>query len=150
MHEILEKTTKMNQEQQNQKLRLLVKVDLNIKLKIFQEQKPIFHKLKNLYGDVDNALLTISSLFLAIDNVTKELDIVNFQATKLRGKNNKSKMKRQKLLGYWAVVKSLKIEERMSFRDISAYFAKYHKLEVSYSTIYGLWIELETNKKEKD
>jgi len=69
MHEILEKTTKMNQEQQNQKLRLLVKVDLNIKLKIFQEQKPIFHKLKNLYGDVDNALLTISSLFLAIDNV---------------------------------------------------------------------------------
>jgi len=150
MHEILEKTTKMNQEQQNQKLRLLVKVDLNIKLKIFQEQKPIFHKLKNLYGDVDNALLTISSLFLAIDNVTKELDIVNFQATKLRGKNNKSKMKRQKLLGYWAVVKSLKIEERMSFRDISAYFTKYHKLEVSYSTIYGLWIELETNKKEKD
>jgi len=59
-------------------------------------------------------------------------------------------MKRQKLLGYWAVVKSLKIEERMSFRDISAYFTKYHKLEVSYSTIYGLWIELETNKKEKD
>ena len=45
MHEILEKTTKMNQELQNQKLRLLAKVDLKIKLKIFQEQKPIFHKL---------------------------------------------------------------------------------------------------------
>jgi uncharacterized protein YoxC len=150
MHEIVEKTTKMNQELQNQKLRLLAKVDLKIKLKIFQEQKPIFHKLKNLHSDIDNALLTLSSLLLAIDNVAKELDIVNIHAAKLRGKNNKSKMKRQKLLGYWAVVKTLKLKERMSFRDISAYFAKYHKLEVSYSTVYGLWIELETNKKEKN
>lgn len=149
MHEIVEKMTKMNQQLQNQKLRLFAKMDIKIKLKIFKEQKSIFHKLKNLHGDIDNTLLTLSSLLLAIDSVTKELDIVKIHAAKLRGKNNKSKMKRQKLLGYWAVVKTLKIEEKMSFRDISTYFAKYHKLEVSYSTIYGLWIELESNKMEE-
>ena len=138
-----ESITKMNQESQNQKLRLFVKVDITTKLKILTSQKQLFHKLKNAHSDVDNTVLTLCSLILAIDLIVKELDNVTLNAIKLRGKNCKIKIKRQKVLGYWAIVRSLKLEQNMSFRDISAYFAKYHKLDVSYSTIFELWNKLE-------
>lgn len=147
---MLERLTKMDLEIQNQRLRLFAKVDISTKLKILEHQKQLFHKLKGAYGDVDNAILTLSSLILAIDGVAKELDIVNLNAIKLRGKNNKAKAKRQKVLGYWAIIKTLKLEQKMSFRDISAYFAKYHKLEVSYSTIYELWNELENKTTNEE
>jgi len=144
---IVEKLTKINLETQNQILRLFVKVDISTKLKILEQQKSSFHILKSTYVDVDNAILTLVSLILATDSVTKSIDRVNLNAIKLRGKNNKAKIKRQRVLGYWAIVRTLKIEQKMSFRNISTYFAKYHKLEVSYSTIYDLWIELEKKKK---
>lgn len=147
---MIENITKQTNEAQNQHLRLFAKVELPLKLQILQLQKPIFHKLKGAHRDIDNVILTLSSLILAIDSVTKELNIVNFNAMKIRGKNQKTKIKREKLLGYWAIVKALKLEQNMSFRNISSYFKKYHKFEVSYSTIRELWIELEnkTNKEE--
>jgi len=147
---ICESITKLNIESQNQRLRLFAKVDITTKLKILTSQKQLFHKLKSAYSDVDNTILTLSSLILAVDSVAKELDDVNLNAIKLRGKNNKAKIKRQKVLGYWAIVRTLKLEQNMSFRDIATYFAKYHKLEVSYSTIYELWNELEKNTQIKE
>ena len=146
----IETITKFSLEMQNQNLRLFARVDLQTKLQILQLQKQLFHKLKNTHGDVDNTILTLSSLILAVDSVAKELDDVNLNAIKLRGKNNKAKIKRQKVLGYWAIVRTLKLEQNMSFRDIATYFAKYHKLEVSYSTIYELWNELENNIKTEE
>ena len=146
----IETITKFSLEMQNQNLRLFARVDLQTKLQILQLQKQLFHKLKNTHGDVDNTILTLSSLILAVDSVAKELDAVNLNAIKLRGKNNKAKIKRQKVLGYWAIVRTLKLEQNMSFRDIATYFAKYHKLEVSYSTIYELWNELENNTNIKN
>ena len=145
-----ETITKINQESQNQRLRLFAKVDISIKLKILAKQKELFHKLKGAYSDVDNTVLTLSTLILAIDLIVKEFDDVNLNAIKLRAKNNKAKIKRQKMLGYWAIVRTLKLEQKMSFRDISIYFAKYHKIEVSYSTIYELWNELENKTTNKE
>ena len=142
---ICESITKLNLESQNQNLRLFARVDLQTKLQILQLQKQLFHKLKNTHGDVDNTILTLSSLILAVDSVAKELDDVNLNAIKLRGKNNKAKIKRQKVLGYWAIVRTLKLEQNMSFRDIAIYFAKYHKLEVAHTTIHGLCKELENH-----
>lgn len=145
-----ETITKINQESQNQRLRLFAKVDISIKLKILAKQKELFHKLKGAYSDVDNTVLTLSTLILAIDLIVKEFNDVNLNAIKLRAKNNKAKIKRQKMLGYWAIVRTLKLEQKMSFRDISIYFAKYHKIEVSYSTIYELWNELENKTTNKE
>ena len=146
----IETITKLNQESQNQRLRLFAKVDISTKLKILEKQKELFHKLKGAYSDIDNSVLTLSSLIIAIDAIEKKIDDVNLNAIKLRAKNNKAKVKRQKVLGYWAIVRTLKLEQNMSFRDIATYFAKYHKLEVSYSTIYELWNELENNIKTKE
>jgi hypothetical protein len=94
--------------------------------------------------------LTLCSLILAIDLIAKELDNVTLNAIKLRGKNSKAKVKRQKVLGYWAIVRTLKLEQNMSFRDIATYFAKYHKLDVSYSTIFELWNKLEKKMENKN
>ena len=145
-----ESLTKLNQESQNQKLRLFAKVDITTKLKILASQKQLFHKLKNAHSDVDNTVLTLCSLILAIDLIAKELDNVTLNAIKLRGKNSKAKVKRQKVLGYWAIVRTLKLEQNMSFRDIATYFAKYHKLDVSYSTIFELWNKLEKKMENKN
>lgn len=150
MLNLIETITKQTYESQNQQLRLFARVDLPMKLQILQLQKPLFHKLKNVYVDVDNAILTLSSLILAIDSIVKEIDIVNLNAIKIRGKNHKAKIKREKVLSYWAIVRTLKLEQNMSFRDIANYFKKYHKLEVSYSTIYELWNELENNTNKKE
>ncbi|MGD9553932.1 MAG: hypothetical protein AB7V28_05990 [Arcobacteraceae bacterium] len=147
---MIESITKLNQETQNKNLRMFARIDLKMKLQILQLQKQLFHKLKNTYSDVDNTILTLSSLVLAIDTVAKEFDDVNLNAIKLRARNNKAKIKRQKMLGYWAIVRTLKLEQNMSFRDIATYFKKYHKLEVSYSTIYELWNELENNTQIKE
>ena len=146
----IEKITQQSYESQNQKLRLFARVELPMKLQILRLQKPCFHKLKNAYCDVDNSVLTLASLILAIDSIAKETDKVNLNAIKLRGKNHKAKIKRQKVLGYWAIVRTLKLEQSMSFRDISVYFAKYHKFDVSYSTIYELWNELENHIKHEE
>ena len=147
---ICESITKLNLESQNQNLRLFARVDLKTKLQILQFQKQIFHKLKSAHSDVDNTILTLSSLILAIDAVVKELDDINLNAIKLRGKNNKAKIKRQKVLGYWAIVRTLKLEQNMSFRDIATYFAKYHKFQISYSTIFEMWNEIENNIKKEE
>ncbi len=137
--------TKLNQESQNQKLRLFAKFDIQTKLKIIVNQKQLFHKLKQKYSDVDNNILTLSALILAIYSVVKELDDVSFNAIKLRCKNNTNKSKREKLLSYWGIVRTLKLEQNMSFRDIAIYFGKYHRFEISYSIIYKVWNEIENN-----
>lgn len=146
----IEVFTKMSIEAQNQQLRLFAKVDITTKLKILEQQKQFFHKLKNSYADIDNAVMTLASLILAIHFIVGKLDDVNLNAIKLRGKNNKVKVKRQKVFAYWAIVRILKLEQNFSFRKITQYLKKYHKLEVSYSTIYELWNELENNAKNKE
>lgn len=143
-----EAITKINQASQNQKLRLFAKVDITTKLKILDQQKSIFHKLRVFYSDVDNAILTFSSLILTIDLVVKEIDNVNLNAMKLRSNNiKKQNLKRVKLLSYWSIVRTLKLEQKMSFRDISNYLVKYHRFQVSYSIIYKTWNEIELKKE---
>ena len=143
-----EAITKMNQVSQNQKLRLFAKVDITTKLKILDQQKSIFHKLRGSYSDVDNTILTFSSLILAIDLVVKEIDNVNLNAMKLRSNNiKKQNLKRVKLLSYWSIVRTLKLEQNISFRDISNYLVKYHRFQVSYSIIYKTWNEIELKKE---
>lgn len=147
---MVENITKQTSEAQNQKLRFFARVDIPTKLKIIQHQKQLFHKLKGAYADLDNAVLTLASLILAIDAVVKNTDVVNLNAIKIKGKNHNTKVKRQKVLSYWAIVRTLKLEQNMSFRQIAKYFQKYHKFEISHSMIQKTWNQLETEKGEKN
>lgn len=139
----IETITKFSLEMQNQNLRLFARVDLQTKLQILQIQKQLFHKLKSEYSDVDKAILTLSSLILAVDEVTKKLDSEDLNTAKFKASQRRARSKRDKILAYWAIVKWLKNEQLMSFRDITSYLLKYHKLSVAHSTIATLWNELE-------
>ncbi len=135
---------KMNQETQNQMIRTFTKLDISVKVDVFKEQKVIFHKLKNIHFDIDNSILTYASFVLAIKLIISETDQVNLKAIKLRTKNaKKQNQKREKLLSYWSIIKTLKLEQNYSFREISDYLLKYHRFEVSYSLIYQIWNETE-------
>lgn len=143
--------TKMNQETQNQMIRTFTKLDISVKVDVFKEQKVIFHKLKNIHFITDNSILTYASFVLAIEVVIKNTNQVNLKAIKLRTKNaKKQNQKREKLLSYWSVVKTLKFEQNYSFREISDYLLKYHRFEVSYSLVYQTWNEIEIISLNKE
>ena len=143
--------TKMNQETQNQMIRTYTKLDISVKVDVFKEQKVIFHKLKNIHFITDNSILTYASFVLAIEVVIKNTNQVNLKAIKLRTKNaKKQNQKREKLLSYWSVVKTLKLEQNYSFREISDYLLKYHRFEVSYSLVYQTWNEIEIINLNKE
>ncbi|MDY3205931.1 MAG: hypothetical protein RBR70_12745 [Arcobacter sp.] len=143
--------TKMNQETQNQMIRTFTKLDISVKVDVFKEQKVIFHKLKNIHFITDNSILTYASFVLAVEVVIKNTNQVNLKAIKLRTKNaKKQNQKREKLLSYWSVIKTLKNEQNYSFREISDYLRKYHRLEVSYSLVYQTWNEIEIINLNKE
>lgn len=146
----LEQITKMSQELQNHTLRSFVRVDIETKLKIFDLQRSEFHQLKSFYSKANNNLLSLASLILAIDKVIKNIDDLHLNAMKQFSANVKKQSKREMLLDRWAIIKTLKNKNNMSFRQISQYLKKYHRLEISYSVIYSLWIELESNTGEKN
>ena len=150
INNIVEHITQLNQESQNQRLRLFARVDLDVKLHVAEQQTPIFHKLKEKYRDIDKAVLSFSSHILAINSVLGKLDNVALNASKLCTHNIRSRSKRDKIVKNWATVRTLKLQKNMSFRDIAKYLTKYHKLSVAHSTIFEIWNELEQNiEKQK-
>ena len=78
--------------------------------------------------------------FEEIKNLTL-LDIKSFKTKRIY-----KKTKQQKLLLYWGIVKLLR-DEGLSFRDISKYLKSRYKLDISYSTLYKTWVEIETTTK---
>ena len=136
----IEKITKMHMEQQNQLLRFFSRVDLETKLKIMQTQREIFHILKNLHKNIDNTALTYSSLVVSI---LRERKNSNSNTKIFKAKKFRRSSKKDKILEKWAIVKSLKNDEKLSFRQISVYLQKYYRFYVSYSLIYKIWSELE-------
>ena len=143
----LEQLTKMSHSVQNQNLRSFVRVDIETKLKIFDLQRSKFHQLKCLHQDDNNSLLTLASFILAIDEVLVNMGSTKYKAVVMKGKNSKGQIKRERLLGYWAIVKILRNDQNMSFRQITQYFRKYYKFEVAHSTICELWNSLENGGK---
>lgn len=142
----IEKITKMHMEQHNQLLRFFSRVDLSTRLKVFQVQKEIFFKLKNLHKDMDNTVLSYSSLIVSI---LVERRNTNKNAKIFKAKKFRRSLKREKILEKLAIIKSLKNDEKLSFRQIATYLRKYHKLNVSYSTIHKIWSELEEKNINK-
>jgi hypothetical protein len=85
-------------------------------------------------------MLTFAALILAID---QKISSLNLNSIKLRSNYAKKYVKREKLLGLWAIVRTLRHEENLSFREISRYFLKFHKFEISHSMVQKIWNELE-------
>ena len=143
MTRIIVKLTLMSEEGQRQMLRHFARLSLYIKLQIFDSQRSIFHQLKQNNKDIANSILTYCSLILAIKQIIESDEKLNIKALAIKQKNQRKASKRNKILSHWAIVKTLKNEQKMSFRDISRYLKKYHRFDVAHSTIFEIWNQIE-------
>lgn len=141
--------TKLPKDVQSQRLRQFAKVDISTKLKILDLQKQKFHHLKSLYREEENNVITLASLVLAIDFRMKEMGDTDLKVSKLKQASYvKRSLKKEKLLCYWGIVRDLKLNKNLSFREIASYLKRYHKFEIVHSSIYKIWSEIEINEKE--
>jgi hypothetical protein len=164
MEEVIDRLLKQSQEQQKSILRYFSRCPPTICVEILQKKHTTFHALRQKHNDLDKGTLEYCALILSIkshhddelslkDKSFTGMDIEEIRNISRKKANQfmrtikKADPKREKLLGYWAVVRTLKLEQNFSFRQIGLYLMKYHKLSVAHSTIYQLWNELENETK---
>jgi len=156
---LIEKITKMSEKQQRQVLLFFAKLPISIRVELFEKHKIVFYKLKQVHLNTSPSLLSYCALIVVASsckNNQKMLQSVNFQNLTLDEilqlslqqiqifKHSKARKKQQyaQVIKYWSLVKTLK-SQNMSFRDISEYLQKYHRVNISYSTIYKIYKKLE-------
>lgn len=123
--------------------------NLVIKSEIFSDKRNKFFKLKNQNQSAEISALEIASFYLAISNFhnlkeegmkknktfsTAELNKYKDFLIKSSHKPSKVSKKENFLLDKSSIVQSLINEER-SFREMSSFFKKYHKIDVSHTYI---------------
>lgn len=138
---------KSGQEEQKASLRKFIKLSIDEKIEVFEIQRDTFYKIKQVNKDVSIHVLSYVAHIKAINKYHSDVKNIDRFAAKIRERTFKKQPKKDKLLGCWALVKTLKNDKNLSFRQISKYLKKYHKFEVVHSTIYDLWKELENKKK---
>lgn len=147
MHSTVTRLVKKTDEEQKAILRSFIKMPLESRVKTMEESRAIFYLLKEKNKDIALQLLSYGSLILAIAKQQDATDDVKKHTVAIRSKSYRKQPKRDKLLSKWALIKSLKNDENLSFRQIATYLQKYHKLSVVHSTIHDMWHELEVIKK---
>ena len=155
----IETLTKMSEKQQRQALLFFARLPLLIRLELFEKHKIVLYKLKQVHLDASSSLLSYCALIIVASssrNDQQMLQSANFPNLTLDEilqlslhqiqifKNSKARKKQQyeQVLKYWSLVKTLK-SQSMSFRDISTYLQKYHRIHISYSTVYKIYKKLE-------
>ena len=139
---LLKKTDK----EQKQLLRHFTKMPPESKMKVMGIKREIFHPLRQNNQGIDLSILSYVSLILSIEKYQVGSSDLDKNVIEIRSNSFPKHPKKNKLLNKWALVKELKEEKDLSFRQISEYLKKYHKLSIAHSTIYELWQELENIK----
>lgn len=159
----IERLLKISSQQQSALLRYFSRTDLVARIKILGEKIERFHQLRQENGGVEKSVLEYCAFVMTIQKAHDEekslrkksfsgleieeiRNISRKKADQFIRKIKKPDPKREKLLGYWAVVRTLKLEQNFSFRQISLYLKKYHRFNIAHSTIHKTWDELENNK----
>lgn len=159
----IERLLKVSCQQQSSLLRFFARSNLASRLTILTEKTAYFHRLRQENSGIDKNILEYCALITAIQKAHTEeqllrkksfggleLEEIRVLSQKKAGqfirKIKKPDPTREKLLGYWAIVRMLKLEQDFSFRQIALYFKKYHRFDVAYSTIHKMWKELEKNE----
>lgn len=123
--------------------------NLEIKSEIFSEKRNEFFKLKSLNQSAEISALEIASFYFAISNFynLKEKGMKknkNFSTTEIRRyedfliksskKSNRISKKENFLLDKSSIILSL-INEDYSYREMSSFFKKYHRIDISHTYI---------------
>lgn len=137
---------KKTDEEQKKFLRAFTKMPINSKLDVMEINKKTFYPLKEKYQDIDMKILSYASLIMAIERYNIIDNDVDSNVMSIRAQSMRKHLKRDKLIEKWALIKDLKNNKKLSFREIEKYLKKYHRLNVGHTTIYDLWNEFESTK----
>lgn len=161
---LIARMIKVNANDQTKHINYFSRCPLGIRLEIFEAHREIFHRLREIYkeeasfSDIsycalilaialvrakEKALVTKNFKELSLDEIR---DVSTFQVKKFAEKIEKRAYKREKLIGYWSLIRDLKINHGLSFEKISLFLLKKRKFNISASYIYECWSELETKE----
>lgn len=147
-HNTVVRLLKKTDEEQKAILRAFASIPLEAKVMIMEFNRDVFYPLRQENRDIPLPILSYAALILAIEKYRAQTTGLDKNVIDVRAKSFRKQPKRDKLIGKWALIRSLKNDKNLSFRQISIYLKKYHKLSVAHSTIYDLWRELEIRKKQ--
>lgn len=144
--------TKLAPDQRAKLLRWLAKQNEEIVLLAFEKQKSHLFKINGIKEE-NRSLIYLSAMYLAIEELylaeklpltknkggdLKDIqDITEIQAKAF--KKNIEAPKIEKLLNLKGKMVALRNEQNMSYRDISKFLKKYHRLDVSHSTVHAFF-----------
>lgn len=155
---------KINHVDQTKHINYFSRCPLGIRLVIFELHREVFHRLRETYKvEASFSHISYCALILAIaltrakdkSLVTKNFqdltlddirDLSSFQVKKFVEKTVKRSYKRDKLTGYWPLVRDLKINHGLSYEKISVFLLKKRKFKVSIASIHKRWHELEVKE----
>ena len=158
----LEKMLKLSKDDQTRHINYLAKSPIEIRLDLFEKQREVFYPLSQKYKDRMSASdITYGALILAIGGtraIEKKLtqkvfetlsideirDLSSMRAITFKHKMTNVSHKHEKLMGYWAIVRTLRLDHSYSYERISQYLKKKHRFSIAASTIMKKWKELET------
>lgn len=163
INEVVVSITHMSKEEHKVILRSFARLSIETRIELMKTHRSLFHKLRQFHKNVSAdtlsycALILVTKIYINEQKSLKSLNINEMsleEIQKLTSKKAKlflkkqlrQKTKQERLIDYWAVVKTLKYDEKFSFRQIENYLKKYHKFAVSYSLIARIWSKLENKK----
>lgn len=155
----LDRFTKVPMKRRKKVLKWLANQDEEIVLMAFEKQKDYLFNLSKS-NEENRSIIYLSALYMAANNLynlyhaqtskNRGMDINAIKGvTKIQAKKFKKKSKSEKfdkLLDIKNKILVLKDEENLSFREISEFLKRYHRLEVSHSYIATFYNQL----KEKN
>lgn len=141
--------TKLAPDQRAKILRWLSKQNKEVILLAFEKQKVQLFKLNNIKEE-NRSILYLSAMYMAINELyqtsrsslskNRSGDLMNIQnVTNLQIKQFKKDHDSQKidrLLNLKGKLITLKNDEKMSYRDIAKFLKKFHRLDISHTTIH--------------
>lgn len=164
----LEKMMKLSKDDQTRHLNYLAKCPIEVRLGLFEKQRELFYPLSQKYKDRMNASdISYVALILGIGVVRaleKKLtqksftelsldqihDLSASRAVSFKYKTTNVSQKHEKLMGYWAIVRTLRIEHGYSYERVSLYLKKKHRFSIAASTIMKKWKELEISTQQEN
>lgn len=138
---LLDSITNTSSKIQTVRLKEFSKFNIELRNEVFRKMREEYFKIKNLSND--KVLLNHAAMIIAIDKVKSSCDEITLNTMNIKSKFSTRSIKREKLIEKWAIIKRLKTQENMSYRDIQKYIRKHHRIDVAHSTIFEVWHEFE-------
>ncbi len=151
--------TKLAPDKRAKVLRWLAKQNEEIVLYAFEKQKGHLFKLHGI-SEENRSIIYLSAMYLAIDELylagklslskNKGGDLKDIQdITEIQAKGFKKNIeapKIERLLNLKGKMVVLRNDQKMSYRDISKFLKKYHRLDVSHSTVHAFFRNIMESK----